>query len=472
VSPQQQQQQQQQPTVCHRLALAAGLAVSALSLPSLAQDGVTTEQPVSSSDSTTMTGGAMEATGRAARTYNVDEELGLLLDAPYAGAARGPAARTPLMQVLDRAGAGSVLDDAGIRAYGYVEGSWTYNADDPVDDLNFGRVFDIENQDLTLNQISLSIERPVRPSGDQWDVGFNVQMIYGADARFLHSHGLMDNYEPEPGENGLTDGPNNQFDPVQFYVDLNVPVGDGLRVRAGRFLFFKQIDPNASVFYSHSFTFGAALPFTLTGATGTYQIGDNLSLEAGVVRGWGQSLEDNNDTISAVGRVRYDFSDRTTLSVAGITGPEQDDDNDNYRTAVDVVLAHRATDRLTFLLDAVYGYQAGVPGEGTADWYGLAAYGIYRVNDMVSAAVRLEYYRDDEGFTSGISGAGPAIGFSSQSLYEITAGLTITPFPTDPILSNLKVRPEVRYDYSSEPFFSGFTDHDQFTAAIEAFFNY
>ena len=54
------------------------------------------------------------------------------------------------------------------------------------------------------------------------------------------------------------------------------------------------------MFYSHSFTFGAALPFTLTGITGYYPIDERWSVEGGISRGWGQSLKDNNGAIDAI----------------------------------------------------------------------------------------------------------------------------------------------------------------------------
>lgn len=398
--------------------------------------------------------------------YNVDEELGLLQGTSFFAA---PAARTSLMGLFDRLGVGQTLDDAHIRINGYVEGSYTWNANNPVNDLNLGRVFDVEHDEPTLNQLSLNIERVANLSRTDWDIGFRMQWIYGGDARFIHANGIFDYWEPSANESGITDGPENQYDPVQFYVDVNVPIGNGLRVRAGRFLFFKQIDPSASVFYSHSFTFGAALPFTLTGVTGFYPIDDKLDIEAGVVRGWGQSLEDNNGGVTFVGRARYQFSDKTSGSLSAITGPEQDNDNEHYRTAIDLVLAHQLSDQFTLLFDAIYGYQAGTPGVGAADWYGLSVYGVYRINDNVSAGARLEYYRDDEGFTFGLSDV-EGLGFKSQGLYEVTLGLTLTPFAADELGRNLKIRPEVRYDYSDERFFDGFTRHDQLTFAIDAYF--
>ena len=47
-------------------------------------------------------------------------------DAPAA-----PTARTPLMELMDRVGAGKALDDAGISIGGYAEGSYTFSTRHP-----------------------------------------------------------------------------------------------------------------------------------------------------------------------------------------------------------------------------------------------------------------------------------------------------------------------------------------------------
>ena len=156
--------------------------------------------------------------------------------------------------------------------------------------------------------------------------------MYGTDATFIHSNGLVDN------RNFFT-GPGNQFDLTQAYVDVAVPVGDGLRIRAGKFVYFKQLDPNASVFYSHSFTFGAALPFTLTGIYGTYQFGDQLTVDAGISRGWDQATRDNNGAIDAFGRVKYTFNDtRPASPPPSSAARSRTTTTSHYRTVIDATL--------------------------------------------------------------------------------------------------------------------------------------
>lgn len=377
-----------------------------------------------------------------------------------------PTERRPLMSLLDRANLSGPLDDARIRIFGHVETGYTFNPDDPVQDLNLGRVFDVEANQFIFNQADLNLERTVNLSGSEFDVGGRVEFLYGGDARFIHSNGMFDNQD-------FFDGPENQFDIPQLYADFNIPVGNGLRIRAGKFLFFKQIDPNASVFYSHSYTFGGALPFTLTGATAYYELNEQWGAELGVNRGWGQSLEDNNDMVSFHGRLRYSPSDRTSFAVLFITGPEMDDNNGAYRTAIDFVGSHRVTDDFTVMFDLVYGRQSkpqdelfplGLAGQDEADWYGAAGYAIYKIDDRFSVAGRLEWFRDDEGF-------GPVTAVA-QDLFEATLGVTIVPLPDDDIGRHLKIRPEVRYDWSTEDFFDGLTSDNQFTAAVDVVFNF
>src|SRR5207237_2309917 len=130
------------------------------------------------------------------------------------------------------------------------------------------------------------------------------------------------------------------------------------------------------------------------------------SIEGGVSRGWGQSLKDNNDMVDFLGRVRFSPSDRTSFAVLFITGPEMDDNNGAYRTAVDFVGSHRLTDRLTLMFDLVYGRQAapqdemfplGLTNQKDADWYLAARYAVFRIDDRFSVARRLDWFRDDVG---------------------------------------------------------------------------
>jgi hypothetical protein len=115
-----------------------------------------------------------------------------------------------------------------------------------------------------------------------------------------------------------------------------------------------------------------------------------------------------------------------------------------------VVLTHRLTERLGYVLDTGYARMYGVPDIGVAEWYGAANYLTYQFTDRLAGTVRAEVFHDSTGFRTGFEG----------TYYEVTAGVAWKP------LKSLIVRPSVRYDYNgySRPFEG---DHHLFTAAME-----
>jgi len=94
---------------------------------------------------------------------------------------------------------------------------------------------------------------------------------------------------------------------------------------------------------------------------------------------------------------------------------------------------------------------------------GVAVYGSYILNDYLTLNGRVEWYDDYNGFTI----AGHYVSF-----YEATAGVAITPMPSNDILKNLVIRPELRGDYATSKFFDAGTDRYQFQAAVDVYFNF
>lgn len=365
----------------------------------------------------------------------------------------------PLIGLLGQTPIGEALGDARINIFGHAEASWTHNFTSGGRLLP-GRVFDIENDDPTLNQIDLTVERSVELNADHWDFGGRVEFIWGGDPRFIHSLGLFD-YQ------GFDNGTDNQFDLNQAYVDINAPVGNGLRVRMGKFvtlLGYEVINPTGNPLYSHSYMFGYAIPFTHTGIVATYKVNDQLTVNAGVTRGWDTTLEDNNGALGFLGSAAFTLSDKTAFSVNVVAGPDQAGNNNDWRTVIDAVLTHKISDDLTVGLNADYGYEAdsaaSVSGSD-AQWFGVAGYLSKTLNKSLTLNARAEYFNDQDG--ARISG-------TSTSWYEATLGVAIKPMPDDPVGQNLVLRPEVRFDYAEEPVFNG--DYNQFTFGIDAYFTF
>jgi hypothetical protein len=366
-----------------------------------------------------------------------------------------PVELTPLESVLDQAGVHGTLSENRIKVGGWIQAGWTYNFDTPDSGVNVGRVFDFEDQDPTLHQVVLFADRSVAYSADAFDIGGRIEWMWGGDARLIHANGVMDH-------NGVADGPDEQFDPTQFYVDMNLPVGNGLKVRAGKFVTtigYETIDPNLNALYSRGFLFGYAIPFTHMGVLAFYPLTPELEVYGGIVRGWDQGFEDNNSAVSFMLGGGYALSDETAVKLNFIGGPEQADNSRDWRYLLDLIVTHQVSDELSLALNADFAYESEAPDGDSAIWWGIAGYATYTINENFAASTRLEYFDDSDG----------ARGFDA-ALAGITVGVDIRPLPADQYGQGLRIRPEVRMDWSDEDIFNDGDDDMQFTFGVDAIY--
>ena len=382
--------------------------------------------------------------------------------------------RKPLMAAADRVGMATMLDDWGIDISGHAEISYTYNFREPADDLNVGRLFDDQHDELYLNQIDITVARTLTADDDdvtgyanKFNVGAKMEWIYGQDARYIHSNGLFDHYADDESRN-------EEFDLNQAYLEFGVPVGNGLLVTVGKFVTpigYELINPTQNPLFSHSYLFNFAIPFTHSGVTAKYSFNENFYVMGGVVRGWDQSLEDNNDDPSYLVSAGYtwtrDSGAPINFIVNAITGPESTDENGNWRTLIDLIATTKLSDQLTVGVNADWAYEEdaqltdeGAPTGMQAQWYGVAAYAKYDVDDMWSIAARGEWFNDKDN----VRGIG-------TNVYEATLGVQIKPFHNHELGSNLVIRPEVRYDYAQEGIFDGGQNY-QVTVATDVIFTF
>lgn len=388
--------------------------------------------------------------------------------------------RRPLMAAADRVGVASLFDDIGIDISGHVAVGYTYSFQQPPGDVLVGRVFDVQHDELLLHQADVAIQRTLTPDddpvtgyADKFNIGFKAEMMYGYDARFIHSNGLFDHYTDDASRN-------EEWDLTQAYVTAGIPVGNGLLITAGKFVTligYELINPTLNPLYSHSYLFGYAIPFTHTGVTAKYNFTEELNVTGGVVRGWEQSNEDNNEAESFIAQVGYTWnrgegSKPVNITLTGITGPEQAGNEGDYRTLLDLIVQTKVGDQLAVGLNADWAYEEGSefndegePTGGDAQWYGVAAYAQYDPsaggNKQFLINARAEWFSDKYN-TRGIG----------TNVYEATLGLAIKPFPQNELGSNITFRPEVRYDYSQEAIFDAGSQHDQFTVGADILFTF
>jgi Putative beta-barrel porin-2, OmpL-like. bbp2 len=374
------------------------------------------------------------------------------------------------MGALESIGVGKPLESWGININGYVEMGYLYDFTTPRDvtpaktapgdAIFFAGPY---KNSFILDQADLSIARVIDATKGKFDVGFQVEGLYGRDAAFIHSNGIFDN-TTKHGTGGFS-----QPDLEQAFVTVAIPVGNGLQLKAGKFATLmgeETINPTTNAFYSHTYSFSYGIPLTQTGVLATYYFNSQLNATAGFTRGWNESTSDNNGAIDFLGQVDYTgdkWSLIGNLSVGpeGVVGtlPYGPKDNSDYWAVPEIIASYKMSDQLTLSADMVYGLASSM-----SQWYGGALYAGYTFSTQITLNGRVEYYHDGHGATTAVGGV---TGGRDVNYWAATVGTHITPFPNDNLLKNISIRPELRYDIADHGVFEG-TKFNELTASIDA----
>lgn len=379
--------------------------------------------------------------------------------------------RKPLMRLFDAAGLGEGMDAIGLNVYGWVETSFTgiftgpggSRAGLPL------RVYEANKPDnLKMNQLAIILERAYDNSKDV-DFGFRVDPIFGADSRANASVGLLDN-----------ETHTHSFDLAQFYAQLWFKTAEdqGLELTFGKWYTTvgSEVVPSPLNWLpTRSMLFGFG-PFSHTGLLARYYI-RNWNFHLGISRGWDQ-FKDNNHGASWHAGFAWESEEkcgdapRDTFSFAYIGGPEEVTKKygGQNRHIWNVVWTHLWTDKLTGVLDSYFAWEDDVPDavndKGVARrrdsaWYGISYMLNYKFNECLNATGRFEWFADQHGVRTGYRG----------NFFSVTTGLGWTPFPNDPWLSGLLIRPELRWDFSdnNDPFVD---EGHQFTGTLSVVYSF
>ncbi len=360
---------------------------------------------------------------------------------------------------------------------GWIDSGITFNPDSPHDNQNFGRFFDDRANEPLLNQLVINFERALAPQPGEFDWGFKTQFMFGGDARYIHSLGLLDSvmktslYQP---------------DIVEAYVSLHLSLltERGVDVKLGKWVTLEgaeTIDPRTDVFYSHTYIFNFGIPFNHTGALFTVHTTNWLDLMAGVTRGVNTGIDDNNDSPAFHGGVGLNLNEgKLVVSASTHIGPETPHNNSDLRYLNDVAVTWKISDKLTSITDMNYARD----DHADADGFGVAQYFTCAINDNITAKIRGEIWRDDKGFFVAqfadphdpmrALGGEPTIdprtvGGGRTTYGALTVGFDIKPLVSKP-LTGLTIRPELRVDHSldgTRPF-NDSKDQTMFTAAVDA----
>ncbi len=331
---------------------------------------------------------------------------------------------------VSAADADSIWKDLGIKLSGAVDTTYTQNFNNPNTNINSLRVFDTQANSFVPQVAQFMVERPAVASGSAMDrVGFRARVNFGAQSRFSRAR---TNYQPG------TD--NNELDVHELYGEYIAPIGNGLKIQAGKIntlIGLEVINSWENPSISRSWTFGLGQAFTTTGIRFTYPFASWGTAAVGLVNGW-DNIEDNNRGKTIEYKVDLTPHEMFGFAVYGSYGAEQSNGNAFFgnasttgnggcvngatgcdptakRTVVGALITIKPTPMDTLILEPYYANEGNAatvtatnPSQN-ARWNALLAYYTHDFNDQTqphafSLRVRGEIFEDAGGVRTCIGG--------------------------------------------------------------------
>jgi hypothetical protein len=299
---------------------------------------------------------------------------------------------------------------------GFVDVYYGYNSNQPAGRTSAFRNFDINSAQFGLNMIELVADKA--PDAAASRAGYHVALGFGQAMNAVNST------EIGPG------GTESNFDQYlkEGYLEYLAPVGKGLQINVGKFVTpagAEVIETKDNWNYSRSLLFTLAIPYFHFGASAKYAFSPKFALTGYLVNGWNNSV-DNNSGKTAGFSAAWTPNAKWSVTQNYLGGPEQTNDNADFRHLFDTVVAYTPNAKLSLM--ANYDYGQDHPGGVSKHWSGIAGYIKYAPNANWAVVTRGEYFNDDGGNQTG----------TSQNLSEFT--LTLQRMLASKIMTRLEFR--------------------------------
>jgi hypothetical protein len=327
-----------------------------------------------------------------------------------------------------------------ITPSGYIEGSYSYNFNQPSNGITNYRGYDNRHNTFTLENVAI---------GADWQAAaFEAKLMLqvGSTPTSYFSS------EPDVARAAGANGSNaSLWKYVQkAWVAYKAPVGPrGLRLQLG--LFLAPFGPE-SLAIKDSWNWSRsnlyyALPAYFTGLRARYELDEKWALMAGVYNGW-NTVVDNNEAKSVSTSVRYNDVRNGFLAqvlyFGGIERPTGAPEGLYWRHDFDAYAQWDVTQRFSIAGHANGGWE---PNRfGTSDWYAGAIYARVKTLDWLYVAVRGDAFWEDQ--AQNASGTASSILWPVRWVSSETITLDARPTP-----DNLSVRLEYRHDYAQARIF-------------------
>jgi hypothetical protein len=319
-----------------------------------------------------------------------------------------------------------------ITVSGFVQASYFYNTERPASGQSDSYLWNTKDNSFSLNKFKLTIaSAPV--ATDKWDAGFKASLMFGDDAPDLNS----------TGANGT--GINTSFNDLrEAYVEINVPIGTGLDIKAGELISLLNWESGDGGAANPNFSQGYQWWYTGNGPSagiqGTYNFTDKIGLTLRVDNGLYQGPVDNNSGKAFSGSINLKPTDKLWVNLIGWYDSQPGDSDTSGLSSIG---GYQFTKEFGTGYEVDYFHFAS-PGS-TTDLWSIGGWAWYDFTSKVGLAFRADYVSQDNGVLGPAvrPGAGITSTDNGGDLGSLTLTLNIKPMP------NIKIQPEVRYDYTS-----------------------
>lgn len=348
-------------------------------------------------------------------------------------------------------------DATGFSISGWGTTGFTWNPLNPENGLNRPVLFNDQANEFTLDQAYGVLEW----ESANWNVETRIDFLLGNDARFIAVPGLEKHHD---GSNKWSSESHElQIAIPQAYVLIKNNGGLPVELKLGHFLApesYESFSSLSNVFYSRSYAFNFATPFTYSGILAKVAFWDRIEAYAGVTTGWDNWHAGRGRWSTLLGLKRASLDRSRSYSVFASFGSDatnviyQGGHDSDRRLSIRASIEQRIGSYWNYAFNAIYGEQdesvvrVDIPqytiGFDKANWYGLSQYLIWTPTQWSTAGVRMEWFRDADQSRIAVPVEfvpfGPA--FTGGNYFAISGVISQW------INSSIRIRSELRWDIS------------------------
>jgi hypothetical protein len=342
---------------------------------------------------------------------------------------------------------------------GFVDVYYGYNSNQPAQRSTALRNFDVNSSQFALNMIELVADKA--PDATASRVGYHVALGFGQAMNLVNAGEAASPVLPGTPL-GAPPSTITNFDQYlkEGYMEYLAPVGKGLQINVGKFVTpagAEVIETKDNWNYSRGLLFSWAIPYFHFGVSGKYAFNSKFALTGYLMNGWNNSVDNNSGKTTGF-TAAWTPNSKFGLIENYLVGPEQADDNSDFRHLTDTVVTYNPNAKLSLMANYDYGHDRAlplIPGSPTTPvwWTGFAGYIKYAPNATWAIATRGEWFKDHNGFSTG----------TAQNVGEFT--LTLQRMLASKIITRLEFRRDMS-DQGVFPYRTGLFKDAQNTVTL------